>query len=146
MSGETERAALASWIGRHEERQDVLDQRLIAEFAATFAPHLTGATSLPPGLFWCLFPDIEPARELGGDGHSRLGLHLPDVGLQRRMWAGGELAFHGDFSAGDTVAKTSTVEDIVFKSGSTGRLCFVTLHNHYSVSNTLILEERQDIV
>src|SRR5262249_29956755 len=75
----------------------------------------------------------------------RLGLHLPEVGLQRRMWAGGELAFHGDFSAGDTVAKTSTVEDIVFKSGSTGRLCFVTLRNRYSVSNTLILEERQDI-
>jgi 3-methylfumaryl-CoA hydratase len=44
------------------------------------------------------------------------------------------------------VAKTSTVEDIVFKSGSTGRLCFVTLRNRYSVSSTLILEERQDIV
>jgi 3-methylfumaryl-CoA hydratase len=139
-------ASLVAWIGRRDDRQDVLDPRLIAEFTATFAPYLTGATSVPPGLFWCLCPDIEPARELGGDGHSRLGLHLPEVGLQRRMWAGGELVFHGDFSAGDAVAKASTVEDIIFKSGSTGRLCFVTQRNRYSVSNKLILEERQDIV
>lgn len=144
--GQSLEANLAAWIGRRSEREDVLDERLIAEFRATLEPHLAAAASVPPGLFWCLAPDIEPARQLGGDGHSRLGLFLPDVGLPRRMWAGGELRFHGDFSPGDKVTKAGTVEDVVFKSGKSGRLCFVTLANRYSARGQLLLEERQDIV
>lgn len=138
--------ALAAWIGRSSVREDVMDERLIAEFTATFAPFLAKAAHVPPGLFWCLAPDIEPMDQLGADGHPRLGIFLPDPSLPRRMWAGGELAFHGDFSPGDRVTRTSTIEDIAFKTGRLGRLCFVTQRHRYSASGQLILEERQDIV
>src|SRR5581483_940699 len=107
-------------------------ERLIAEFRATLSPHLAAGRSLPPGLFWCLAPDMEPAENLAEDGHSRLGLFLPDVDLPRRMWAGGELFFHDDFEPGDQVTKIAIIEDIAFKTGRSGRLCFVTLRNRYS--------------
>jgi 3-methylfumaryl-CoA hydratase len=139
-------ADLAGWIGRRSEREDVMDERLIAEFTATFSPYLAKAAQVPPGLFWCLAPDIEPMAALGGDGHPRLGLFLPDPSLPRRMWAGGELAFHGDFSPGDRVTKASTIEDIAFKAGKSGRLCFATLRHRYSARGKLVVEERQDIV
>ena len=139
-------ADLAAWIGRRSERHDAMDERLIAEFTATLSPHLAQAAHVPPGLFWCLAPDIEPMDQLGGDGHPRLGLFLPDPTLPRRMWAGGELVFHDDFRPGDRVTKASTIEDIAFKTGKSGRLCFVTLRHHYSARGQLILEERQDIV
>lgn len=134
------------WIGRRTERQDVIAERLIAEFAATLSPHLATTAPVPPGIFWCLAPDIVAPPQLGGDGHAKLGLVLPDVGLPRRMWAGGELVFHGDFAPGDKVTKTGSIDDIAFKAGRTGRLCFVTVRNRYDVRERLILDERQDIV
>ena len=139
-------ADLAAWIGRRSERHDVMDERLIAEFTATLSPYLAKATHVPAGLFWCLAPDIEPMDRLGGDGHPRLGLFLPDPSLPRRMWAGGELIFHEDFRPGDRVTKVGIIEDIASKTGKSGRLCFVTQRNCYSARGRLILEERQDIV
>jgi 3-methylfumaryl-CoA hydratase len=138
--------ALAAWIGRSSTREDVIDERLIAEFTATLSPFLAKAAKVPPGLFWCLAPDMEPMDKLGGDGHPRLGIFLPDPSLPRRMWAGGELAFHDDFQPGDRVTRTSTIEDIAFKTGRSGRLCFVTQHHRYASGARLVLEERQDIV
>lgn len=137
---------LAAWIGRRSERQDAISERLIAEFKATLAPNLASTTAVPPGIFWCLAPDIVPMAELGRDGHPGLGQFLPDPQLPRRMWAGGELLFHGDFARGDRVTKVSTIDDIAFKTGRSGRLCFVTARNRYEVGERLILEERQDIV
>lgn len=137
---------VAAWIGRRGERQDVIAERLIAEFTATLSPHLADGTAVPPGIFWCLGPDILEMERLGGDGHPRLGQFLPDVGLPRRMWAGGELTFHGDFAPGDRVAKTSAIDDIGFKSGKSGRLCFVTVRHRYDVGVRHVLDERQDIV
>jgi hypothetical protein len=96
-------ADAASWIGRAFERSDVIDQRLVAEFTATLSPHIEARSKLPLGLHWCLAPDTLASDELGRDGHPKLGIYLPDLGLGRRMWAGGELVYHGDFTLGDTV-------------------------------------------
>jgi 3-methylfumaryl-CoA hydratase len=137
---------VASWIGRTLERRDVIDERLVAEFRATFSPHLAMAPAVPPGLHWCLAPEILGSDQIGRDGHAKLGIHLPDVGLERRMWAGGEMIQHGEFALGDIVSKTSTIEDIAAKSGKSGNLVFVKVRNRYSVRDALILEERQDIV
>jgi 3-methylfumaryl-CoA hydratase len=137
---------VSAWIGRRTERQDVIDERLIAEFRATLSPHLVRAAGLPPGIHWCLCPDMLAADQLGGDGHPRLGVYLPDVGLPRRMWAGGEIAIHGAFTPGDCVTKISTIENVAFKSGKSGGLCFVTLRNHYLARGELVIDDRQDIV
>lgn len=136
----------ASWIGRAFERSDVIDQRLVAEFTATLSPHIEARSKLPLGLHWCLAPDTLASDELGRDGHPKLGIYLPDLGLGRRMWAGGELVYHGDFTLGDTVSKTSTIEDVAVKSGTSGKLAFVKVRQLYRARGALILEERQDIV
>jgi 3-methylfumaryl-CoA hydratase len=137
---------VSAWIGKRIERNDEIDGRLIAEFRATFYPFLAEVSALAPGIHWCLCPDMPTAEELGGDGHSRLGIYLPDVGLPRRMWAGGEIGIHGAFTPGDRVTKTSTIENVAFKSGRSGRLCFATVRNHYFARDELVIDDRQDIV
>jgi 3-methylfumaryl-CoA hydratase len=138
--------SFANWIGRAFERLDTLTPRLAAEFNATLSPHLASAPGAPLGLHWMLAPDIEPAANLGRDSHPKLGIYLPALGFPRRMWAGGELNFSGAFAIGDGVAKTSTIEDIAFKTGATGPLAFVTVRHVYRVAGATVLDERQDIV
>ena len=138
--------SFADWIGRTQVREDALSARLAAEFAATFSPNLAEVPGAPVGLFWTLAPDIEPAVNLGGDAHPRLGLHLPPLPFPRRMWAGGELTFEGAFAVGDVVTKTSTIESVALKTGATGPLAFVAVRHVYAVAGRLVLDERQDIV
>lgn len=133
-------------IGRKMERRDVISERLIAEFEATFSPHLFANGAVPLGAQWCLSPDIVAADQIGGDGHPKLGAFLPDVGLPRRMWAGGEVTFHGHFSLGDVVKKHSEIADVSFKEGKSGKLCFFKINHHYFVGDRLIVAERQDVV
>ena len=62
------------------------------------------------------------------------------------MWAGGWLEFHDDFGIGDEVEKRSVIDDISFKSGNSGNLCFVAVTHEFSVDGKLKLRERHDIV
>lgn len=137
---------LKNCIGRTTERRDIISERMIAEFEATFAPHLFVGGAVPLGLHWCLSPDIVAPDQIGSDGHPKLGAFLPDVGLPRRMWAGGEVTFHGDFNVGDVVNKHSEIADISFKEGKSGRLCFFKINHRYSVGDRPIVVERQDVV
>jgi 3-methylfumaryl-CoA hydratase len=134
------------WIGRKTEREDVISARTVAEFEATLAPYLFNTGVAPLGIHWCLAPDMVTADLLGGDGHPRLGKFLPDVGLPRRMWAGGEIRLLGGFKTGDVVHKKSVIVDLSFKEGKAGKLCFVTVNHSYAVGQAVIVEERQDIV
>ena len=137
---------LNKYIGRSMERRDLISERMIAEFEATFSPHLFSNGSVPLGVQWCLSPDIVAPDQIGSDGHPKLGVFLPDVGLPRRMWAGGEVTFHGHFNVGDVVKKSSEIVDVSFKEGKSGKLCFFKVSHHYSVGDRLIVAERQDIV
>lgn len=133
------------WIGRRWSRSDTVSDRLIAGYRATF-PGLLGPGAVPPGLHWALAPDLAGPEALGRDGHPRPGLFVPALPLPRRMWAGGEMTFHAPFNPGDIVDRETTVTDITFKQGSSGRLGFVTLRHQLAVAGGLRLEERQDIV
>jgi 3-methylfumaryl-CoA hydratase len=137
--------AYADWIGRQTLRTDILSDRLIAHYRATLAPWLYDA-DVPLGIHWCLSPEVLDADHLGPDGHLKLGIALPDLGLVRRMWAGGEISFHGDLTSGAQVTRTGIVGDIAFKEGGSGRLGFVTLNNSYVADGTEVIAERQDIV
>ena len=137
---------LRQCIGRKIERREVISERLIAEFEATFSPHLFVNGAVPLGAHWCLSPDIVAPDQIGGDGHPKLGAFLPYVGLPRRMWAGGEVTLHGHFSLGDVVKKHSEIADVSFKEGKSGKLCFFKINHHYFVGDRLIIAERQDVV
>lgn len=134
------------WIGRVFTRVETVSQRLVDGLSAT----LTGTRApgdVPPGTHWCLVPDLADMPDLGRDGHPKRGLFMPDLaGLPRRMWAGGTLAFAAPLQVADTVTRTSTIEDIRFKTGSTGPLGFVTVNNVYTVAGQTRITERQDIV
>jgi len=133
-------------VGRCRTVHDVVTPRLVSELAATLSPHAAPGRSPPPGIFWCLAPDVLPAADLGRDGHPRPGLLLPDTGFSRRMWAGGAITFHGDFSVGDNVEKSTTVTDLTHKTGRSGPLVFLTLRHEYRVAGKLLVKERQDLV
>lgn len=137
---------LKNCIGRTTERRDIISERMIAEFEATFSPHLFASSAVPLGLHWCLSPDIVVPEQIGSDGHPKLGTFLPDVGLPRRMWAGGEVTFHGHFNVGDVVIKHSEIADVSFKEGKSGKLCFFKINHRYFAGDRLIVAERQDVV
>jgi len=142
-------AHLRTWIGSEQVLDDVLTEALAQKYHATFdgagdAPAV--GEPVPRLIHFCLSQPVVPGRELGPDGHPARGGFLPPVPLPRRMWAGGELTFHGDLRVGDTIRRVSRVEDVTVKEGRTGVLCFVTVSHRLSVDGGLRIEERQDVV
>ena len=103
---------------------------------------------LPAFWHWVYFLEALPARRLGRDGHPAKGgdAFIPDLGLPRRMWAGGRLEFHEPLPIGADAVKTTTIEAINEKSGRTGPLAFVTLRHEIRAAGRLCVTERQDIV
>lgn len=139
---------LKSWIGRERSVADMITPRLAASLYAVLdidRPAEDGAVA-PNGIHWCLAPDIVPMREIGPDGHPARGGFLPPVPFPRRMWAGGELQFSGDFRIGDKVLRRSIIENVELKTGRSGEMIFVTVRHLYSTPRGPALEERQDIV
>jgi 3-methylfumaryl-CoA hydratase len=134
------------WIGSQTISTDLVTERLVHEFCATIGDMPEPADNLLPGIHWCLAPDIRDYVELGRDAHPRLGLLLPDLGLPRRMWAGGKVEFHGPLRAGETVKRTSTIRDIAMKSGRSGPLGFITVAHDYEVNGETRVAEEQIIV
>ena len=148
MSLDLDEAHLKTWIGAERESRDVISPRLARSLAAVLdesAPLAEGDPA-PVGIHWCLSPEIAPMSGLGPDGHPARGDFLPPVPLPRRMWAGGELRFSGDFRLGDEVTRRSRVEDLRVKTGRTGTLCFVAVRHDYATPRGLALSERHDIV
>ena len=108
---------------------------------------VTTGTPLPPFFHQIYFWHPEPATNLGRDGHPATGTGLiPDLGLPRRMWAGGRLHFAAPLLAGVPAIKTTTVESTTRKAGRSGPLGFVTLRHEITQNETLCLTEWQDLV
>ncbi|MFG1429735.1 MaoC family dehydratase N-terminal domain-containing protein [Xanthobacter sp. V2C-8] len=140
---------LRGWIGREEVACEPVTAALVQRFHATFdeepgAP--AEGEAAPRGIHLCLAPPAVPMHALGPDGHPARGGFLPPVPLPRRMWAGGEFVFEGDLKVGDTMRRTSRVEDLSIKEGRTGTLCFVTVRHTIAAGERTVLTERQDIV
>jgi len=136
----------SDWIGNSVVKTDVITARMVTHFKHTLGAHCFDGLAVPAGLHWCLSPDAVDPDELGADGHPKLGGFLPNIPYPRRMWAGGWLEFYGDFTIGDEVQKRSSIDDITFKSGKSGNLCFVAVTHEFSVSGVLKLRERHDVV
>ncbi|SMX33685.1 FAS1-like dehydratase domain-containing protein [Maliponia aquimaris] len=137
-------------VKRAERRQtDVMDPDRAAALAA--ALDLPGGIDigdpLPPFFHQIYFWEARPPHHLGRDGHPRVGTGLiPDLGLPRRMWAGGALQFHAPLRAGYMAERHSRVADTQKKTGRTGPLGFVTLAHEIWQGGQLCVTERQDLV
>jgi 3-methylfumaryl-CoA hydratase len=117
------------------------------QVALGLAPAITADSALPPFFHQLYFWDPQPPARLGRDGHPATGLGLiPDLGLPRRMWAGGRLTFHAPLMAGRPAEKTTTIESITRKEGRTGPLGFVTLRHEIRQNGQACVTEWQDLV
>jgi 3-methylfumaryl-CoA hydratase len=108
---------------------------------------ITEGTVLPPFFHQLYFWTPQPATALGRDGHPKVGPGLiPDLGLPRRMWAGGRLSFERPLLAGVRAEKRSVLESAKTKDGRTGPLGFVVLRHEIWQNDQLCLTEWQDLV
>lgn len=140
---------LRGWIGREDVATESVSADLARKYHATFdlsGPPPAVGEIVPRLIHFCLAQPAAPTTSLGADGHPARGGFLPPVPLPRRMWAGGEIVFHGDLRVGDEATRTSRIEEVALKEGRTGPLCFVTVRHRVTVGGALVLEERQDIV
>lgn len=102
--------------------------------------------SLPDFFHHLYFWDAQPPKSLGGDGHPKVGGVIPDMGLPRRMWAGGRLTFQRPLRAGIPAEKRSICESAVRKQGRSGPLALVTLRHDIYQDDQQCLSEHQDLV
>ncbi|WP_088279679.1 MaoC family dehydratase N-terminal domain-containing protein [Ideonella sp. A 288] len=138
-----------SWLGRTEQRHDLVGAAPLAALAATLdrdeSEPLPGQDA-PPLAHWLYFLPLARQSEIGPDGHARRGGFLPPVPLPRRMWAGGRLEFHHPLRVGDEITRLSRIKSIDAKAGRSGTLVFVTVRHEVSNAQGLALSEEHDIV
>jgi 3-methylfumaryl-CoA hydratase len=102
--------------------------------------------ALAPGWHWLHFHEVVEAGRLGRDGHPAPGVLLPDTGLPRRMWAGGELAASAPLPLGRPATRRTTIGAPARKTGRSGPLAFVSAEHRVEGAAGPALVERQDLV
>ncbi len=139
---------LRQWIGKTETTSDYLDAGRARRMQVTLdrPASVSNGDELPPFWHYLYFHAEVPASSLKEDGHEKLGRFLPPVALPRRMWAGGTVTINRPLVIGETCTKTSTIRDVVSKSGRSGPLCFVTVDHDFEVDGEHRMTERQKIV
>lgn len=149
-SAPSEERELTAWIGRSETVEDVASRSSAVGLAAVLDRPIASSSSDRTGLFplgyWLHFTPTAPMSELGVDGHPKLGDFMPPLDLPRRMWAGSKVSFHSPITVGQHLQRTTTIESISPKKGTSGRLCFVVLRHEITADRTLAVVEHQTIV
>lgn len=101
---------------------------------------------LPPLWHWIFFRPTAPQSQIAADGHPVKGDFLPDLGLPRRMWAGGRLRFIAPLTVGSAITRESRIVGVSEKEGRSGKLGFVTLQHRIGTAGAVAIEEEHDIV
>jgi len=127
---------------------DVMDpaRACAMQAALGMTPDIAYGSALPPFFHHLYFWEPEPPAKLGRDGHPKLGGLIPDLGLSRRMWAGGRLTFLQPLVAGIKADKTTTLDSVTQKDGAQGPMAFVRLRHDIRQRHATVLTEWQDLV
>ena len=127
---------------------DLISAERAVAFASTLDHPIVPAAgdALLPAWHWLYFWSIAQQSELGPDGHPHKGGFLPDLGLPRRMWAGGRLTFERPLIIGEHATRTSSVLSIERKEGRSGTLGFVTVEHVIESASEVAIREEHDIV
>lgn len=131
-----------------EQRQTVRIDPVRAEAMAVSlgTPVPLVGEALPLFWHWSQFWVMEPVGNLGRDGHPKRGGIIPETGLPRRMWAGGQLEFHAPLIVGEDATRVSKVGKVTEKNGRSGPLAFVSVIHEIYVGDRLCVREAQDLV
>jgi 3-methylfumaryl-CoA hydratase len=139
---------LRQWIGRSEEREEVVSPTPVEGLAAlldyTAPPWPAG--QLPPLGRWLAFWPSAPQSHLGEDGHARLGGFLPPIPLPRRMWAGSRVEVLQPLRLMTPLSQTTTIADVALKSGGSGTFVRLTLCFEVYEGAELAIREHQDLI
>jgi 3-methylfumaryl-CoA hydratase len=140
---------LAQWLEKTQHQNDTLTISPATAMAATLDRQLlqfSNGDSLPNLWHWLYFLKPNRLSQLAADGHPEKGDFLPPISLPRRMWASSRLRFHQPLSLGQAASKKSTIKNIQFKQGRSGKLAFVCVAHEISNARGLAITEEQDLV
>ena len=139
-----------AWVGREEQRSDVVNGGHAARWLATLDRPAPGDGTVPQGFHWCLCLPDAPTAALGLDGHplreDRADSFLPPLPQPRRMWAASKVEFHAPLKLGQRVERTSRVQSVTEKGGSSGKLVFVDLAHEVRANGIVSVRELQTLV
>ena len=154
-SDEANAADLQGWVGRAREDEGRLDPAFAAMLGATLREDWTPNSRFAPGdaapplWHWAAFPPTTPMKRLAADGHAKKGdadALLPDVGLERRMWAGGAFRFLQPIRIGEALKRRSRIASIRRKTGSAGPMAFVAVEHEIEGERGRAIQEIHDVV
>ena len=136
------------WLNKQTTIESLIDPNQVQKLEVTLdrKPTLKAGDYLPPAWHWLYFHELTQANDLGLDGHTKLGISLPEFNLPRRMWAGGKITWLTPALIGNAATKISKILNIEEKSGRTGNLIFVTIGHEIWQKNSLCISEEQNIV
>jgi 3-methylfumaryl-CoA hydratase len=139
---------LEDWVGRFETREDVAAAAPLEGLAAMLdhetPPWRPG--EVPPLGHWLYFLPRALQRDIAADGHPHRGGFLPPVDLPRRMWAGGAFTFSAPLPVGAAISRRSTIDEVMPKTGRSGRMVFVKVRHEISTAAGVAVTEFHDIV
>jgi 3-methylfumaryl-CoA hydratase len=136
---------LKSWIGRTESVVDEITVPSVRRISALLDhdPSASRAGDVfPRGWQGALCPPLARQSDIGDDGHPKQGDFIPPIPFARRMAASAEMTFHSDLLVGDIVRRESIIEDLSFKKGRSGEICFLTQKNDFHGPRGLAVTER----
>ena len=113
---------LRQWIGRTEEKTDVVTAHLVAGLRSTLFQDIgqpKAGDAAPFTTHWCLTLPVSPLSGNGPDGHPKRGGFLPPVPLPRRMWAGGEIHFIESLRVFSHLANVGDAKSLVIHPATT---------------------------
>ena len=141
---------IEKYIGKKTKIEDQIDYARASVAKNLFdLPDLTLNEGTPLPKYWHWFFCWETASKdlLGRDGHIKPGNHIiPNSGFPRRMWGGGDTVFFKPLKIGMRVSREITVEDIKYKTGSSGKFCIIQLRNDYKNNENILLTEKQNLI
>ena len=135
--------------GKTRELHDTIDPERVAALHATLnhpGPAPGVGDPLPPFWHYIHFWEALPAAGLGRDGHPKTGDFIPDLGLPRRMWAGGTLEFHEPLIIGSPATKITKITNVDRKTGRAGDLGVVTLSHTLMQNGRPCISEEQNLL
>ncbi len=132
--------------GAERRARERLDPGRAEALAATLGRDFDPEAALIPFGHQVYFWTVATRDALGRDGHPATGGFLPDLGLKRRMWAGGRLAFAAPIGIGREAEKRAVIERTERKTGRSGPLAFVTVRHEIRQDGRLCVTEWQDLV
>ncbi len=138
-------------VGRRQVCHGAVSAAQADMLGATVVPgwapgSLPDGAVLPHLWHWVAFPPTAPMDDLGPDGHPRLGGFLPDLGLNRRMWASGSLRFLRPLHVGEALTLTSEIASVDRKDTAGGPMAFVTVRHRIDGETGPAIAEDQTIV